>query len=108
MDAVRRLPPSRQKRVMLECVMIRGLTDSPADAEILSRTVAGLRLKVNLIPLNPAPEIPYERAGDEQILRFQEVLVRNGTSTFIRKNRGGDVSSACGQLKKKVPAGIAL
>jgi 23S rRNA (adenine2503-C2)-methyltransferase len=104
MEAVRRLSPSRQSRVMFECVMIQGLTDSTDDARELSRLLQGMKAKVNLIPLNPAPEIPFERASDSAILRFQEILVRNGTATFIRKNRGNDVSGACGQLKKKVLA----
>jgi 23S rRNA (adenine2503-C2)-methyltransferase len=104
MEAVRRLSPSRQSRVMFECVMIRGVTDSADDACELSRLLRGMKTKVNLIPLNPAPEIPFERASDTAILRFQEILVRNGTATFIRKNRGNDVSGACGQLKKKVLA----
>ena len=105
MDTVRKLPPSRQKRVMFECVMIKGLTDSIEDAETLSQLVRGMRVKVNLIPLNAADEIPFERPGDDMILRFQEILVRNGTATFIRKNRGNDVSSACGQLKNRIFSG---
>jgi 23S rRNA (adenine2503-C2)-methyltransferase len=108
MEIVRRLPASRQKRVMFECVMIKNLTDSVADAERLSRFLQGTRVKVNLIPLNPAPEIPYERSEDDAVLRFQEVLVGNGTAAFIRKNRGNDVSSACGQLMNKVLAGSPL
>ena len=102
METIRTLPPQRQKRVMFECVMIKGVTDSPEDAETLSRLVRGMNVKVNLIPLNPAEEIPYERSGDEAILRFQKILVGNGTATFIRKNRGNDVSGACGQLKNKM------
>src|SRR5262245_8962979 len=105
MEIVRRLPPVRQKRVMFECVMIKGVTDSLDDAVTLSQLTRGMRVKVNLIPLNPADEIPFERSEDDAILRFQEVLVRNGIATFIRKNRGNDVSSACGQLKKKILAG---
>jgi 23S rRNA (adenine2503-C2)-methyltransferase len=70
----------------------------------LSNLLQGLRVKVNLIPLNPAEEIPFERSEDDTILRFQEILVRNGTATFIRKNRGNDVSGACGQLKKNILA----
>lgn len=104
MEAIRKLPVSRQDRVMFECVMIKGVTDSPEDAYELSRLLRGLRAKVNLIPLNPAPEIPFRRAEERDILRFQEILIRNGTATFIRKNRGNDVSGACGQLKKKVLA----
>ena len=101
MEAVRELPPQRQKRVMFECVMIKGLTDSEEDAGELSRLVRGMNVKVNLIPLNPGDEIPFERSGENAILRFQEVLIRNGVATFIRKNRGNDVSGACGQLMKK-------
>jgi 23S rRNA (adenine2503-C2)-methyltransferase len=101
MESVRNLPAARQKRVMFECVMIKGVTDSSEDAEQLSRLVRGMKAKVNLIPLNPAEEIPFERSGDDSIFRFQEILVGNGTATFIRKNRGNDVSGACGQLKKK-------
>jgi 23S rRNA (adenine2503-C2)-methyltransferase len=103
MEAVRRLPLARQKRVMFECVMIKGVTDSLDDAETLSQLVRGMRVKVNLIPLNPAAEISFERSEDETVLRFQDILVRNGTATFIRKNRGNDVSGACGQLMKKTP-----
>jgi 23S rRNA (adenine2503-C2)-methyltransferase len=102
---IRDLPVPRQKRVMFEVVMIDGVTDLIEDAAALSDLLAGLRVKVNLIPLNPAEEIPYQPAKHEAILRFQEVLVRNGISTFIRKNRGNDMSSACGQLKKKILAG---
>ena len=102
MDTIRRLPLSRQKRVMFECVMIKDQTDSAEDAETLSRLVRGMRVKVNLIPFNPAEEIPFERSSDGAVLRFQNILVRGGTATFIRKNRGNDVSGACGQLKKKI------
>jgi len=102
MDIVRHLPPQRQKRVMFECVMIQDLTDSEADAAELSRLLRGMRVKVNLIPLNSAAEIPFERADDSRILRFHEILLRNGVATFIRKNRGNDVSGACGQLKKTI------
>jgi 23S rRNA (adenine2503-C2)-methyltransferase len=102
MEVVRRLPAARQSRVMFECVMIKGVTDSPDDAEELSRLLRGIHAKVNLIPLNPAPEIPFSRAEEKDILRFQEILVRNGNATFIRRNRGNDVSGACGQLRKKI------
>jgi 23S rRNA (adenine2503-C2)-methyltransferase len=101
MESVRQLRPRRQKRVMFECVMIKGLTDSVEDAEELSRLLRDLNAKVNLIPLNPAEEIPFERPDDATVLRFQEVLLRNGIATFIRKNRGNDVYGACGQLMKK-------
>jgi 23S rRNA (adenine2503-C2)-methyltransferase len=101
MEAVAALPPQRQKRVMFECVMIKGITDSAGDARTLAEFVRGMNVKVNLIPLNPAEEIPYERSDDGAIRRFQDILLASGVATFIRKNRGNDVFAACGQLKKK-------
>jgi len=101
METVRQLTPRRQKRVMFECVLMKGLTDSLEDAEELSCLLRDLNAKVNLIPLNPAEEIPFERPDDATVLRFQEVLLRNGITTFIRKSRGNDVYGACGQLMKK-------
>jgi 23S rRNA (adenine2503-C2)-methyltransferase len=100
-DAVRRLPAARRKRVMFEYVVIKGLTDSIEDAARLAAHLKGIGAKVNLIPLNPAPEIPFERPAEEDVLRFQDVLLGSGVNTFIRRNRGNDISAACGQLRRK-------
>ncbi len=98
--AVGRLSAQRRKRVMFEYVMMKDVTDSLSDARSLAGLLRGLGSKVNLIPLNPSPDIPYRRSDDPDILRFQKILIENGIATFIRKNRGNDVSGACGQLKK--------
>lgn len=98
---VRALPPQRQKRVMLEYVMIKGVTDSLADAQALSDLIGTMTVKVNVIPFNPAPELGFTRSDDEAVLRFHAFLLKNGIATFVRKSRGGDVSGACGQLMKK-------
>jgi len=98
---VRSLPPQRQKRVMLEYVMIKGVTDSQSDAEALAELIGTMTVKVNLIPFNPASELGYERSDDESVLRFHAFLLERGIATFVRRSRGGDVSGACGQLMKK-------
>jgi 23S rRNA (adenine2503-C2)-methyltransferase len=97
--AVRCLPEARRNRVMFEYVMIAGLTDSIDDAYRLAASLHGLGSKVNLIPLNESPDIPYRRAAHADILAFQQVLLKARITTFIRKTRGIDVSGACGQLK---------
>jgi len=56
---------------------------------------------VNLIPFNEADELEYKRPSDETVERFQNVLVEHNVSAFVRKNRGNDISAACGQLMKK-------
>ena len=98
---VRTLPPQRQKRVMLEYVMIKNVTDSLGDAQELSALIGNMPLKVNLIPFNPAAELGYQRSEDETVLRFHGYLLKKGIATFVRRSRGGDVSGACGQLMKK-------
>jgi len=100
LDAVRRFPLKHRQRVTFEYVLLKGVTDSVEDAHNLARLLKGLRAKVNLIPLNPSPDIVFQRPDPTEVLRFQKVLLDNKITTFIRRNRGNDVSAACGQLKR--------
>ena len=59
-----------------------------------------MHAKVNLIPLNESPDLQFQRYARSDILRFQEVLLENHITTFVRKTRGDDVYGACGQLKR--------
>jgi 23S rRNA (adenine2503-C2)-methyltransferase len=104
-SAVQQLPLSRRTRVMFEYVVIKGVTDSMEDASRLADLLRGIGSKVNLIPLNPSPDIAFETADVSQVLRFQQVLIGNNIATFIRKNRGNDVSAACGQLRRRMETG---
>jgi 23S rRNA (adenine2503-C2)-methyltransferase len=71
---------------------------TPEDALRLARLLSPLRCKINLIPLNPCPEIPLERPREEDVEQFQEALRQRGVSAFIRQSRGADIRAACGQL----------
>ncbi|MEP7336391.1 MAG: 23S rRNA (adenine(2503)-C(2))-methyltransferase RlmN, partial [Acidobacteriota bacterium] len=64
----------------------------------LVKLLNGIRAKVNLIPHNPAPELPYKASPMERILAFQKILVDKDVPAFIRRPRGQDISAACGQL----------
>lgn len=101
LDAVRRFPLKHRQRVTFEYVLLRGVTDAPEDALHLVKLLKGIRAKVNLIPFNEAEELSYRRPSDAAIERFQQILIENNISAFVRKNRGNDISAACGQLKKK-------
>jgi 23S rRNA (adenine2503-C2)-methyltransferase len=74
------------------------VNDSPADARRLVRLLDGIRAKVNLIPLNAAPGIPFERPSDAAIDAFARVLAAKGMTVSVRKSRGRDIRAACGQL----------
>src|SRR5437870_4524015 len=101
LDAVHQFPLKHRQRVTFEYVLLRGVTDSPEDAYHLVRLLRGIRAKVNLIPLNEAEELSYKRPPAAAIDRFQQILIDHNISAFVRKNRGNDISAACGQLKKK-------
>jgi len=53
---------------------------------------------VNLIPHNPAPELPYKATPMARMLAFQKILTDGGVQAFIRRPRGQDIAAACGQL----------
>jgi 23S rRNA (adenine2503-C2)-methyltransferase len=97
-EACRRYPLGEREQLTFEYVMLEGVNDSLDDARDLAQLLKGLRAKVNLIPHNPAPELPYRATSMERILEFQRVLVEAKLPAFIRRPRGQDISAACGQL----------
>ncbi|HLQ76226.1 MAG TPA: 23S rRNA (adenine(2503)-C(2))-methyltransferase RlmN [Terriglobia bacterium] len=100
-EAVRRFPLRHRQRVTFEYVLLKGITDSKDDARSLVRLLRGMPAKVNLIPFNEAEELPYKRPSNEAIAQFQKILEDAHVDAFVRRNRGNDISAACGQLKKK-------
>jgi 23S rRNA (adenine2503-C2)-methyltransferase len=96
--ACRRFPLAKRSRITFEYVLLAGVNDSPEDARKLGRLLSGVKSKVNLIPLNAAPGIPYERPSDAAVDRFASILAERGLVVSVRKSRGRDIRAACGQL----------
>jgi 23S rRNA (adenine2503-C2)-methyltransferase len=97
--ALRDFPLRNRERLTFEYVLLGGLNDSPSHAHELVDLIRGLRAKVNLIALNPGPEIPFSMPDIDHVLAFQSVLTIAGIPAFIRRPRGRDIYAACGQLK---------
>jgi 23S rRNA (adenine2503-C2)-methyltransferase len=96
--ACKRFPLKRRHRITFEYVLLSGVNDRPEDARRLARLLSGVKSKVNLIPLNAAPGIPFERPSDEAIDRFARILADHHLVVSVRKSRGRDIRAACGQL----------
>ena len=96
--ACKRFPLPRRRRITFEYVLLAGVNDSPEDAARLARLLAGVKSKVNLIPLNAAAGIPFERPSDAAVDRFAKILAERGVKVSVRKSRGRDIRAACGQL----------
>jgi 23S rRNA (adenine2503-C2)-methyltransferase len=86
------------EHLMFEYVMLEGVNDSDDDARRVADLLGGLRAKVNLIPYNSGPELPFRAPALERVLAFQEILIDRRIPTFIRISRGQDIHAACGQL----------
>jgi 23S rRNA (adenine2503-C2)-methyltransferase len=86
------------EHLMFEYVMLDGVNDADADARRVAELVGGLRAKVNLIPYNSGPELPFRASPLERVLAFQKILMDRRVPTFIRISRGQDIRAACGQL----------
>jgi len=98
LDACRRFPLKRRERITFEYVMLKDINDSPEDARRLVRLLSGIKAKVNLLPLNEAAGIPFERPSDAVVNRFAKILADRGVTVSVRKSRGRDIRAACGQL----------
>ena len=99
LEACRRFPLRPRDRITFEYVLLEGINDSPQDAKRLIKLLRSIPSKVNLIPLNEAPGIPFKRPPEEKVRRFQEILLEGGLMTIVRASRGGEISAACGQLR---------
>jgi 23S rRNA (adenine2503-C2)-methyltransferase len=98
LEACRRFPLKHRSRITFEYVMLRGINTSEEDATRLVRLMHGIRCKINLIPLNEAQGIPFERPTDAEINAFASILADHHLTVSVRKSRGRDIRAACGQL----------
>jgi 23S rRNA (adenine2503-C2)-methyltransferase len=97
-DACRRFPLKRRGRITFEYVLLDGVNDTPEDARRLVRLLAGIKAKVNLIPLNEAAGIPFARPSDARVNAFAAIVAGRDVTVSVRKSRGRDIRAACGQL----------
>ncbi|MGB7761242.1 MAG: 23S rRNA (adenine(2503)-C(2))-methyltransferase RlmN [Bryobacteraceae bacterium] len=101
MEACQAYPLRPWEKLTFEYVLLKGVNDTDADARRVAKLLANLNAKMNLIALNPGPEIPYQTPDPERVASFQ-AIVRRSLPCFIRKPRGLDIFAACGQLKSTV------
>ena len=89
------------RRISFEYTMISGVSDSPEQAELLAKKLAGMGAHVNMIPLNNVTESGLHTSSKQAIRRFQTILEENGITATLRRTLGSDIDASCGQLRRK-------
>ncbi len=97
--AVKVFVKKTKRRVTFEYVLINDVNDSEEDALALSKLVQGLRCKINLIPYNHVPDLPYRKPSEEKIIAFRDYLYPRCPTVTLRLSKGEDILAACGQLR---------
>ena len=108
LDACRRYVELTDRRIFFEYVLLKGQNDRVAHARKLGGLLTGMLCHVNLIPVNPTSEGPYERTSRGEAEAFQRELRRYGVPSTVRMEKGIDIDAGCGQLRARVVDSDAL
>lgn len=87
------------RRLTFEYILLKDVNDSCECAEELAKLVKRINCYINLIPYNETNNIEYRRTNTIQIMKFYDILKKNNVSVTIRREFGGKISAACGQLR---------
>ena len=89
------------RRVTFEYIMLDGVNDSIDCAKKLASLIRGMNAYVNLIPYNETENILFKRTEKKKILEFYDILKKERINVTIRREFGGNIDAACGQLRAK-------
>jgi 23S rRNA (adenine2503-C2)-methyltransferase len=98
LGALRAYPLPKRRRIFIEYTLVAGKNDAISEAGKLARLLRDLPVKINLIPMNPIDASPLGAPPMDNVYAFQQRLIDEGYTCFVRKRRGDDVAAACGQL----------
>ena len=98
MAALRAYPLPKRRRIFIEYTLVAGKNDQLTEAKKLARLLRDLPVKINLIPMNAIEASALRGPAMATVYAFQQLLIDEGYTCFVRKRRGDDVAAACGQL----------
>lgn len=101
-ELLKTYPLEPRRRITIEYVLIKDVNSSLKDAKNLVNLLKNLKhkIKVNLIPYNESPILPFERPSESDIYKFQQELLKNDISCTIRWSKGLELAAACGHLSR--------
>ena len=99
MQTLKEYEKNTNRRITFEYIMLENINDSIDNAKELANLIKEINCYVNLIPYNETENIGYKRTKQVQILKFYDILKKSGINVTIRREFGGKVDAACGQLR---------
>ena len=101
LDTIKAYIKKTNRRVTIEYVMLNMVNDKEEDAEELAQILQGMNVYVNLIPYNETANIGFKRSSKERMDKFFNILKKHKINVTIRKEFGGNIKAACGQLRSE-------
>lgn len=98
---IREYIEATNRRVTIEYVMLNNVNDNESHALELAALLKGMNVYVNLIPYNETNHLEFKKSSKQKIMKFYDTLKRRGINVTIRKEFGGKIDAACGQLRSK-------
>lgn len=99
MAAMRSYQRTTGRKITIEYLLIKDVTDTLEQATALASLVRGVPSVVNVIPYNWVDtEQGFARPPRESVQRFRNRLASLGVNVTERAERGHDIAAACGQL----------
>jgi len=99
MEAVQYYIDKTNRRVTFEYVLMKGINDKKVHAKQLVSLLKNKLIHVNLIPVNPVPELNIEQPSKKIINYFKDNLEKHNIPVTIRIEKGTNIKAACGQLR---------
>ena len=87
------------RRLTFEYIMLNDVNDTKECALELANLLKGINCYVNLIPYNETSHIEFKRSSNDNVMRFYDILKKNGIAVTVRREFGSKVMAACGQLR---------
>lgn len=91
----------KDQLITFEYILIAGVNDGLDQTKPLAALATRLHAKVNLIPYNTVEGLEWSRPEDRVCEAFLAALERLGVTATLRREKGGDIDAACGQLRLK-------
>ncbi len=100
-EAAKEYVAKTNRRITFEYILLEHINDELKHANELSDLLRGINCYVNLIRYNTVAEFNLKGSSEERANAFYLKLKSRGINTTLRREKGGDIDAACGQLRSK-------